>query len=265
MIQELVYLLSLCLGVGIACAMLFVFRPNLESGFFRTTSSVASSLLLISFFTLWKSPDSLSSLKYTSLWLGLLLLFYATTVRWLPLLIERFVLGVVSVWGSLSIWKSVSAMNSNSFLPWADGTFILSGALIMGLALVAMNVGHSYLASAKRSLQPLRYTTLGLGVMIILRSFALGVLFFIILRSFPLASEEFQRLTEIQNLTFLVIGAIRVLFGLIGPLILIYMTWETVKLESTQSATGILYGVLAMVLAGEASAMFLILNTGFPV
>jgi hypothetical protein len=39
------------------------------------------------------------------------------------------------------------------------------------------------------------------------------------------------------------------------------MTWETVKIFSTQSATGILFALLAMVLAGEASSFFIIMNT----
>ena len=33
----------------------------------------------------------------------------------------------------------------------------------------------------------------------------------------------------------------RVLFGLAGPAVLSYLTWETAKIQSTQSATGILY------------------------
>ena len=33
----------------------------------------------------------------------------------------------------------------------------------------------------------------------------------------------------------------RVLFGLCGPTVLAYLTWETAKIRSTQSATGILY------------------------
>jgi len=38
-----------------------------------------------------------------------------------------------------------------------------------------------------------------------------------------------------------------------------------VKLRSTQSATGILYGVVAMTLAGEASALYLSLVMLIPI
>ena len=44
----------------------------------------------------------------------------------------------------------------------------------------------------------------------------------------------------------------RALFGLLGPAVLAYMTWETARLRSTQSATGILYVDFFMVIVGEA-------------
>ena len=54
----------------------------------------------------------------------------------------------------------------------------------------------------------------------------------------------------------------RLLFGLIGPVVLAYMTWETAKLRSTQSATGILYVDLFMVMVGELVAKYPVLGHG---
>src|SRR6185369_6625709 len=45
-----------------------------------------------------------------------------------------------------------------------------------------------------------------------------------------------------------------VLFGLAGPAVLSYLTWETAKLRSTQSATGILYVDFFTVVVGEVLA-----------
>ena len=47
----------------------------------------------------------------------------------------------------------------------------------------------------------------------------------------------------------------RLLFGLAGPLSLIWFVWKTVEIRSTQSATGILYVQLFLVLSGEAVAI----------
>jgi hypothetical protein len=57
----------------------------------------------------------------------------------------------------------------------------------------------------------------------------------------------------------------RVLFGLAGPTVLSYLTWETAKIRSTQSATGILYVDFFTVVVGEVLAKYLVLATHVPV
>jgi len=57
----------------------------------------------------------------------------------------------------------------------------------------------------------------------------------------------------------------RILFGLAAPAVLSYLTWETAKIQSTQSATGILYVDFFMVVVGEVLAKYLLLSTSVPV
>jgi len=56
-----------------------------------------------------------------------------------------------------------------------------------------------------------------------------------------------------------------VLFGLAGPALLSYLTWETAKIRSTQSATGILYVDFFTVVVGEVLSKYLLLATRVPV
>jgi protein NrfD len=56
----------------------------------------------------------------------------------------------------------------------------------------------------------------------------------------------------------------RLLFGIAGPLSLSWFIWKTVEIRSTQSATGILYVQLFLVLAGELLAKYLRVAAGFP-
>jgi protein NrfD len=56
----------------------------------------------------------------------------------------------------------------------------------------------------------------------------------------------------------------RLLFGIVGPLSLIWFIWKTVEIRSTQSATGILYVQLFLVLAGELLAKYLRVAAGLP-
>jgi hypothetical protein len=53
----------------------------------------------------------------------------------------------------------------------------------------------------------------------------------------------------------------RVLFGLAGPAVLSYLTYETAKIRSTQSATGILYVDFFTVVVGEVLAKYIVLAT----
>ena len=56
----------------------------------------------------------------------------------------------------------------------------------------------------------------------------------------------------------------RILFGLAGPLSLVWFIWKTVEIRSTQSATGILYVQLFLVMSGELLAKYLRVAAGFP-
>jgi hypothetical protein len=56
----------------------------------------------------------------------------------------------------------------------------------------------------------------------------------------------------------------RLLFGIAGPLSLVWFIWKTVEIRSTQSATGILYVQLFLVMAGELLAKYLRVAAGIP-
>ena len=50
--------------------------------------------------------------------------------------------------------------------------------------------------------------------------------------------------------------------GIVGPAVATWMAWETVRIRSTQSATGILYIGMTLLLFGELTAMVLSRDTG---
>ncbi len=47
----------------------------------------------------------------------------------------------------------------------------------------------------------------------------------------------------------------RWVMGFAGPLVATILAWKTVQIRSTQSATGILYAAMALVLFGELSSL----------
>jgi hypothetical protein len=57
--------------------------------------------------------------------------------------------------------------------------------------------------------------------------------------------------------------AVRWGIGFIGPLVLAWMAWETARIRSTQSATGILYVVVILCFLGELTSQLLQTRTGY--
>ena len=51
--------------------------------------------------------------------------------------------------------------------------------------------------------------------------------------------------------------------GLLGPLLLAGMAWQTARIRSTQSATGILYVVVILCFVGELTSQLLLDKTRF--
>jgi hypothetical protein len=52
--------------------------------------------------------------------------------------------------------------------------------------------------------------------------------------------------------------------GIVGPLALGWMAWETARIRSTQSATGILYVVVIFCFLGELTSQLLLSQSGIP-
>ena len=64
--------------------------------------------------------------------------------------------------------------------------------------------------------------------------------------------------------TFWIFVAFRWLGGLIGPAVLTVLTWYTLKVPNTQSATGILYVAVICVFLGELTSQFLSSRASYP-
>ena len=70
------------------------------------------------------------------------------------------------------------------------------------------------------------------------------------------------QLTEQLITSYLIFFGVRLVFGLLVPLVAAVMTWRTARIRSLDSATGLLYIVAALVLAGEIAARSLYFLAG---
>jgi len=130
----------------------------------------------------------------------------------------------------------------------------LASAFLLGSTLTAMLLGHQYLTAPAMSIDPLRRFVRcvgwGLGLRAALAAAGLGL-------------WAWGAPTGVTSATVspLFLG-VRWGMGLLGPAVAAVMTWKTVEIRSTQSATGILYIAMTLVLFGELTALVLTREAG---
>ena len=170
--------------------------------------------------------------------------------------------------GALAWLSAVCAIASPSLFvllsddpaPWLNLAGSLSSATLMGAVTVTMILGHWYLVDTNLSIAPLRDGALWLWIGVLARfSAVLTVLLF--------GGWEILRVSRFADIvlsTNALFFFFRSLMGLGAPLLLAGLIWQTVKIRSTQSATGLLYVALILVLFGELVSQFLLVTTGYP-
>ena len=137
----------------------------------------------------------------------------------------------------------------------------LTSILLLGAATSAMVLGHWYLVVLDLPITALRRLTVLLAAALVLRAAVVGLaLVGPVHAGFADARAVAEGLWSPDG----VFVWMRLLFGLAGPVSLLWFIWKTVEIRSTQSATGILYVQLFLVLAGELLAKYLRVAAGFP-
>ncbi len=136
----------------------------------------------------------------------------------------------------------------------------ISSSALLGTSLVAMILGHWYLVVRGLSFGILRRTVLACCAALAFRAVAAAVAVFG-------QRERWVELWGNLGATQFALGygffaGARVLFGLLAPAVLGWMAFVCVRERSNQSATGILYVVVAFVLIGEILACHLLATSG---
>ena len=254
------------LAVGIAASLLLVGQAA-GVKFFRFNAGLAAVLLLIA---LAFRPDPPAGAPAAGLGFGALLIatgallvYWATIGRALarlrPLLLWTTVLsGGAALVAQATSWSVVEAGPS----PWLTIASFVSSAALLGGSCTAMILGHWYLVLPSMEISLLqRIVKFHIGSTVA-RILVVGVVVAAALISWQAPSGAgFDRYILSIEGVFL---WQRVLFGLLGPAVLSYLTWETAKIRSTQSATGILYVDFFTVIVGEVLAKYLLISQRVP-
>jgi hypothetical protein len=151
--------------------------------------------------------------------------------------------------------EPMTALFAGACLPGAAELLLgdFTSAALLGTALSAMLMGHSYLIAPGLTLTPLRR---------LLGAFFVAVLGRMAADGFALWQwHTTHSFASLGNDTVLWLP-VRWLVGFALPLGLGWMAWQSARTRSTQSATGILYVVVVFCFLGELTGMLLRATTG---
>ncbi len=149
----------------------------------------------------------------------------------------------------------------------------LTSGVLTGSVLIAMILGHYYLNVPGLSISHLQRLSLVCMAAIAARCAVLAVS---LAMNGPALAPTLALLFDTGRASLAVFPEggldpfagvfllVHILAGIVGPGILSVMIWRTAKISSTQSATGILYVALIMVIMGELASRHLITQTNLP-
>jgi len=239
------------LGGGLAAVLATTPWRVVPPRFFRTHCQVILGLGVLA--TLVTSRPPFEPLVF-GLSLGVSVLAFASTIVWglgLPRL--GVLMAMLTATASASL-LTITAEGPSAELWALNAASRLASAFLLGSTLTAMLLGHYYLVSPAMSIDPLRkfvrFMATGLGV----RTALAAIILVFWWGGYTSGAPVGRSISPFFLL-------IRWGMGIAGVGLATYLTWETVRIRSTQSATGILYIAMTLLLFGELSSLILARET----
>ena len=267
-LSSVLFLFLTHLGVGLSLVLAWVGK---EAGvkFFRFNAGTAA--LLIAIGLALRPVDNSTPPTIHVIATGMLLVaeaalvvYWATVGRMLAS-IRPAVLWTAILAGLAAVALQALEISGTApgLAPLLTVVSFLSSSALLGGACGAMVLGHWYLIVPSMNVSHLQsIVKLHIGSLVVRTAVVVAAVILAIVTWQPGMGPNFERY-------ILSTGGIffwqRVLFGLFAPGVLSYLTWETAKIQSTQSATGILYVDFFTIIVGEVLACYLLLSTSVPV
>jgi len=214
-------------------------RP-IPVAFFRTQCMIALGLFVLGLLAGWAEMSA----AVRGIWIGLAVASYFASIAW--------GIGLPAVGRGLCV---LMAIGSLGMLAWSgylalgpiEALARVAGAMWLGATLTAMLLGHYYLTAPAMSIAPLS---------VLIRGMFLGLGLRLATTVAPFVAGQSTAGMSLDAFSALWLG-MRVVMGYLGTFLATWLAWRTAAIRSTQSATGILYIALALLLFGELTAMLL--------
>jgi hypothetical protein len=239
------------LACGLLASLLLLSPLEVNPRFFRTHFLTALGLIALATVFLRELADRW-------LWLTLVAAMVASALASMAWMVE----GTPGrrLWMVLTLPLVLLALGQAGYQvrdqgePWWILGDDLSASALLGTATTAMLIGHSYLLAPAMSLTPL-YRLLGALAASTLGRIAVAVAGLWLWTGTAAG-------TRLNTEVMLWLG-VRWGIGFLGPLVLCWLAWETTRIRSTQSATGILYVAVILCFLGELTSQLLLAQTGY--
>lgn len=233
------------LACGLALLLLITPWRVVPPSFFRTHAQIILGLLVLAALDISRtgvSPPALAVIVTAGL-------SYLATITW-GLGLPRVALPITDAIAVILVGVLVAASLAPGIEAWGlNAAGRVASAFLMGSTFTAMLLGHHYLIAPAMSITPLRRfvkcMAWGLGIRIVVASLSLWEW----IQYSPAPTHGLAALSPL-------LLTIRWGMGFGGLALAIVMTWKTVEIRSTQSATGILYIAVIFVLLGELTALY---------
>jgi hypothetical protein len=258
------------LTFGVAAAMALVPARWVTSGFFRVHLWVLMGLQTFAALALWSLAGGSEAQGNLVVWqvssavvaavvsyVGAVIWMYeASSAGKVALLVVAAAALVTCLAPFLVPVAQATGSAASVMHPALRSLEIISGGFVLGLVTTAMLLGHWYLNTPTMRLDPLKRLLLLLAGAIVMRMILSGI-------GGGLEASRLSATSAGISTSWLLFIALRWFAGLLMPLLLTYLTWQTLKIPNTQSATGILYAGVIVVFIGELCAQILSAQAAF--
>lgn len=262
MVSKIAFLYLAYIAWGCLALLPLVKLQEVGQGFYRFFGFTCVTLQTLALgLALFMGSDFDVSFRQSAWVLGFSLFFTLCFTVALKVRVRWF------LWGCF-VMAVLSGMAAICYFPWIAGSNLLflsvrsaSSALLLGSITLAMMLGHWYLVTPKLSITPLKRYSGGYILLTVLTALELGLSYYLYVGFGDRTTTPAGGHLIHEEVIFTLF---RVAWGIIPPLGLAYLIWETVRMKSTQSATGILYTAMICTLVGEGMGLYLTLQTGIP-
>ena len=191
----------------------------------------------------------------------LLLLGTLTAYYWNRNQIHNIIITTISLLGCFTLLNIMRYLVHSDIYLQASVS-IMIGSMITAGVFFAMILGHWYLNVIALPISLLKKATMLLWILLIIRIF--WDLYYLSYNQYVdpygISKNTWSFIFEFDGLLILV----ALFMGNIFPILINYFVWRTLKLQATQSATGLLYVSIISILFGDIIFKYYLLQYGFP-